>query len=138
MKINPSVRGADCFGSGHYGASRGSRKHVGLDYACYPGSAIYPDKDGCVTKIGYPYGDDLSFRYIEIEDDAGYRARYFYVQPKESLKVGDFVHNDEIIGHSQELGVRYPGITEHVHLETFTLIDGKKEYFDPASYYLRK
>ena len=135
MKINPPKRGADCHGSGHYGASRGDRKHVGVDFACYPNSAIYPEKDGKVTKIGYPYGDDLLFRYIEVTDYADYVVRYFYVRPIESLQEGDRVNPNEIIGYSQELGERYPGITEHVHCEVRDL---NGEYFDFNSYYLRK
>ena len=135
MKINPPKRIADNWGSGHYGASRGDRLHVGVDYACCPNSVIYPDKGGEVTKIGYCYSDDLSFRYIEVMDGSGIYARYLYVDP--IVEVGDYVTNAEPIGRSQELGKRYAGITEHVHMECFNLVDGKKVYFDPNSYYLR-
>lgn len=93
-------------------------------------------KGGRITKIGYAYGDDLSFRYIEIKDHLGEYARYFYVEP--SLKQGDMLAMGEIIGHSQKLGDRYEGITEHVHFECFQLINGKKEYFDPETYCFRK
>lgn len=143
MKINPPKRMADKFGSGHYGDRRSKvvdgetiyYSHVGEDYACYPDSVIYPDKAGEVTKLGYCYSDDLSFRYVEVRDDSGIYARYFYVNP--IVEVGDRVTNDEPIGRSQKLGGRYRNITEHVHLETFERVEGKKVYFDPNTYYLR-
>ena len=138
MLIQPPKRISDNWGSGHYGASRGDRKHVGVDFACYPNSAVFPEKAGRVTKVGYCYNDDLSFRYIEIEDSHGDFARYFYVEPTGAIEVGQLVYHKTILGHSQKRGDRYAGITEHVHLETFERKDGKKVYFDPSSYYLRK
>jgi len=137
VKITPPPRTSDSWGQGHYGASRGKRDHNGKDFACYPMSLIYPEKEGTVTKIGYPYGDDLSFRYIEIKDANDDYARYFYVEPTGAIEVGERVYHSTILGHSQKLGERYSGITEHIHFETFYLQNGIREYFDPDTYYLR-
>lgn len=115
MKILAAMRVHDSFGSGHYGASRGSRKHNGKDYACYPNSKIFSPVSGKVTKIGYPYSNDLSFRYVQITTAEGYNVRVFYIEP--SVKLNDIVDENRLIGSSQELGIRYPKITEHVHLE---------------------
>ena len=136
MKAILTARKQDKWGCGAYQAPRGNRKHNGIDYCCPPESLVMAQKGGRITKIGYAYGDDLSFRYIEIKDHLGEYARYFYVEP--SLKQGDMLAMGEIIGHSQKLGDRYEGITEHVHFECFELIDGKKEYFDPETYCFRK
>jgi len=127
--IMPPIRKSDKWGEGHYGASRGKRKHNGVDYACYPGSKVYPKSLGKVTKIGYPYSDDLSFLYVEVTTRGALIERYFYIEP--SVILGDIVSRDDIIGTTQKLGNRYPGITEHYHYERFKLIEGKKEYINP-------
>ncbi len=108
------LRDTDVHGSGSFGAPRGSRTHKGDDYACPVGSSILAPINGKVTKIGYPYGDDLSFRYVEITVSE-LRYRVFYVEP--IVEVGDIVTRQDVIGHSQKLGDRYNGITEHVHFE---------------------
>ena len=129
MIVQTPIRQTDKHGSGWFGAPRGSRKHRGIDYACYPGSVVLCMVDGVVSKLGYAYADDLSYRYIEITDTAGFKARYFYVEPIHEL--GDAVLAGEIIGQSQPLGTRYPGITEHVHFEVRNP-DG--DIIDPINY----
>lgn len=120
------LRGCDNWGCGHYGASRGSRKHRGVDIECTPGDPAFCLNRGIVTKVGYPYSDDLSYRYVEIAD-AGYRWRYFYVDP--IVNKGDEVDAYTQIGRHQALGPRYPGISEHLHLE---VIDSDGNYIDPT------
>lgn len=122
-------RHEDKWGSGAYGAPRGDRTHNGIDFVAEPGTMIYPDKFGEVTKLGYPYGDDTSFRYVEVTDENGYRLRYFYLIPV--VKVGQRVDKDTVIGAVQDLTTRYPGIKNHVHLE-IKLPDGS--YVNPSEY----
>ncbi|HYD43986.1 MAG TPA: M23 family metallopeptidase [Phenylobacterium sp.] len=115
----------DGFGSGAYGASRdgGVRHHEGVDYVAEGGQAVKAPISGYVTRIGYAYGDDLSFRYVEITNPAlRYQARVLYVSPE--VAVGDTVRLGEAIGEAQTLQGRYPGITDHVHLEVARLGEG--------------
>lgn len=114
MFVVPKVRSLDRWGSGHYGAPRGNREHKGVDLAVDAGTRVYAHFDGEVTKIGYPYGDDLSFRYVQISKD-GLDHRYFYISPEVSK--GDKVKTGDLIGVTQKLGNRYPEITEHFHYE---------------------
>ena len=107
-------RGQDKWGSGAYLASRGGRDHNGVDLAVQPETEIKATFAGTVTKLGFPYGDDLNYRYVQISKD-GYDYRIFYVHP--IVNIGDEVTEDTIIGTSQNLNKRYEGITEHVHLE---------------------
>ncbi len=122
-------RNQDSWGAGHYGASRGNRTHNGIDYECPPGSQICSLTSGIVTKLGYPYGDDLSFRYVEITGALGLRWRYFYVQP--GVSMNDIVERGQVIGTSQSLDKRYRGITEHIHLE---VKDGDN-YLNPEAHH---
>lgn len=115
IKLTTPERGIDDFGSGAFGASRGSRTHNGIDYCAQPNSLVYPVSAGTVTKLGYPYSDNLNFRYVQVTDDNGYDWRYFYVKP--TVDVGDIVTRDDVIGWVQNLDVRYKGITPHIHLE---------------------
>lgn len=125
MKLSDfEVRKCDSFGCGHFGASRGSRTHNGVDLLTPPNKQIPSPVSGVVTKLGYPYGDDLSFRYVEITQQ-DYKYRIFYVNP--TVKVGDKVEQGSIVGMSQDLDKRYKGIPNHVHFEILT--NGR--YVDP-------
>ena len=128
MILRPPVRGSDSKGAGYYGAPRGNRKHAGVDFACYPGSKVICQSTGSVTKLGYPYSDDLSFRYVQITTVDGIVERYFYVKP--CVEVGDVITPGRVLGTTQKLGSRYLGITEHFHFEV--KVDG--EHIDPTDY----
>ena len=114
MRVIAPLR-MDDQGSGRYQSPRGSRKHKGVDWAAAPGSAVLASEWGCVTKLGYPYADDLSFRYVEVTDGMKRRWRYFYVQP--SVEMGERVCPEDTIGTVQDIRTRYPGMTPHVHIE---------------------
>lgn len=115
LKVIAPPRGRDRHGSGEFGAPRGGRTHEGVDYAVAPNSLVLPLRSGKVTKLGYPYGDDLSFRYVEVTDARGYRWRYYYVEPM--VQAGLAVEPGDAIGLAQDLRPRYKGIKPHVHLE---------------------
>jgi len=127
------IRGQDKWGSGAYMASRGGRKHNGIDLACYKGSTILADQDGVVTKVGYPYPPEHAkkghFRYVEVRSDTGIRIRYFYVAP--SVSVGQRVMSGDPIGKTQGLISVYPGITDHYHFE---VKDSKDNFINPQEY----
>jgi len=126
--VNPQVRN-DSAGEGHFGASRGGRKHNGIDFVCTPEDFCFSPVAGEVTKLGYPYGDDLRWRYVEITDDRGLRHRLFYVSP--AVDVGDNVRVGDIVGEAQDISLRYPaqGMTPHVHYE---VMDSSGEFLDPG------
>lgn len=109
------MRGTDVHGSGYFHAPRGNRLHNGIDYSVIANSVVLSPVSGVVTKLGYPYADDLSFRYVQITDLEGYKWRLFYIDP--SVSVGEVVTIVSKIGVVQDLDERYPGITPHVHLE---------------------
>lgn len=123
--ISATERKQDSFGAGHFGASRGGRTHKGVDLAVQ----VHSLRNGTVTKLGYPYHADLSFKYVEVTDEQNLKARYFYVDP--CVEVGDKVLVGNALGVMQDLGKRYPSITPHIHFEVKN-VDG--DYLDPNDY----
>jgi len=121
-----SERKCDGHGCGHYGASRGTRIHHGLDLSCNPHTLVCSPVAGTVTKLGIAYADDHSFQYVEISDQ-GYQFRVFYVEPQ--VEKGQKVSKTTIIGEAQDLRPRYSNITPHVHLE---IKNADGEFIDPT------
>ena len=119
--VNPTgkaVRGCDGFGCGGFGSRRdgGDRRHQGTDFDASPHQAVRAPISGFVSKIGEAYVDDGRYHFVEITNPAlHYTARIFYVDP--SVKEGQAVRLGQPIGHDHSLEPRYPGITNHVHLE---------------------
>lgn len=111
-------RGDDAYGEGFFHASRdgGAREHEGVDYVAAAGQTVAAPISGYVSKIGYAYPDDQALRFVEIENPALHlTARVFYVDPR--VAVGDAVAIGHPIGEALSLQRRYPGITNHIHLE---------------------
>ncbi len=130
--VNPtglSVRGCDPQGCGTYGAPRKVGPHKGADYTAAAGQDVFASVSGVVDKIGYPYNDDLSYRYIKIVSSDGYVVRELYVLPVPGLAVGDSVTAGMVIGTEQPLSKRYPGITEHSHTD----IQKNNSWVDPET-----
>lgn len=133
------LRAFDAYGFGHYLAPRGiDREHNGVDLSCYPGTVIIPQIDGQVTKLGYCYSDDLSYRYVQVSDADGNRHRYFYVEPW--LELGAMVYaNQTPIGDAQDIADRYPPkrcggrMINHIHYEVMHPLDDKK-FFNPDNF----
>lgn len=131
------LRGTDDWGSGEFEASRGSNKHKGIDYACYPDTVIHSIFEGEVTKLGYCYKDALEFRYVEITDSKGNRHRQFYVYP--TVKVGNYVSNNWPVGISQDVSGYYKlkdsskVMKNHVHYE---ILDKNNDPINPKGYKL--
>lgn len=126
IKLTTPERGTDNFGSGAFGASRGSKKHRGVDFAAQPGSRVHAVLGGTVTKLGTAYRDTPNYKYVQVTDVDGNDWRYFYVKP--GVVVGDDIHPDDFIGIVQDLDSRYRGITPHIHLE---VINPDGEYVNP-------
>ncbi len=129
LKTTAPDRGTDTWGCGDYGASRGSRTHKGIDKLVMAGSSVLSPISGKVTKLGYCYADDSSYRYVQVTDSNGFSVRLFYVEP--SIRVGLMVRIGDKIGKSQNLGRRYNGMPNHVHIEIKNP-DGK--FIDPGCY----
>jgi len=116
--ISPTGKGirSDPKGDGHYGTSRGSRKHKGVDYLCDPEQDIYAPISGIITRIAYPY-KDKSYSGVVIEGKH-LTVKMFYFEPfPDFIKMEVF--QGQVIGFSQDISQRYGGspMKPHIHLE---------------------
>ena len=130
---NPAgiVREDDLYGSGRFGAPRdgGKRTHEGVDYVAAPGKEIRAPFSGTVSRVGYAYGGEHAYRFIEITDAAlGLTARIFYVDSP--LAIGQTVEAGQSVGTAERISMRYPLITNHVHVE---IEDARGRHLDPSA-----
>ena len=119
--FNP-IRGTDAWGSGHFGASRGSRPHLGIDIITVPNEPIYAPVDMYIERVSYPYIDSTSLKGIAFNtqvNGVNYDGRLWYFVPDASL-IGRDVNKGQFIGYAQGLQERYSAITDHVHLQLRT------------------
>ena len=108
----------DAAGSGYYNAPRGDRRHNGIDFVCPVGKGLVSPVSGTVTKLGYCYGDDPKWRYVQVTDSNEFAHRFFYVSP--TIAVGVQVQKGlHVLGFAQDITERYPdqGMTPHTHYE---------------------
>ena len=133
IKVITPERSTDPHGSGAWQASRGNRKHNGIDYACMPNSVVLSATIGMVTKIGFPYSPQdekkKHFRYIEVTTPLGYSIRYFYIKP--IVNLGEQISVGDPLGVVQDIGTAYGGITPHIHVG----VKKDSKYINPELYF---
>lgn len=125
--VNPTgqpIRGVDDYGSGAFGADRdnGSRKHLGLDIMASARQWIVSPIYGMVTRECHPYGDgkpgDCGIVIAGSGEHSELLVKLFYLDPFPGV-IMRMVKPREIVGWATGLQLRYPGITDHVHLEVW-------------------
>jgi murein DD-endopeptidase MepM/ murein hydrolase activator NlpD len=115
---NQISRVRDTYGSGQYGASRdrATRTHKGLDIITTAGETIYAPFTGDIIREAVPYANDPSYRGLVIkgiDNWEGYEVKIFYVEGILSGRV----NKGQNIGTAQNLKLKYPTITNHIHVE---------------------
>ena len=124
------LRGSDPEGSGAFAASRGAKRHKGVDYAFEPGAEVKSPIEGIVTRLGWAY-PNAPYRLIEILSHNGSLLwRFLYVNPV--VRAGQQVAMGQTIGTAQKISDRYgEKMTDHVHVEVnvdiVELIGGKHD-----------
>lgn len=108
---------SDSEGDGAFAARRGDKIHQGVDFEFDVGEDVACPATGRVSRIGYCYDDDLSYRYVEIlTHNKKAIVRLLYVLPM--VRRGDFVNRGDIIGQAQNIRKRYSrSMKNHVHCE---------------------
>lgn len=111
-----ALRGEDAWGSGAFGAPRGRRAHRGVDIVVAEGDVILAPFGGLLVREARPYDEDDRFSGLLLRGRGrwlGWEAKLFYLQPRRPGPV----RRGQIIGRAQNIALKYPGITPHVHLE---------------------
>lgn len=108
----------DGYGSGQYGSSRdgGTRTHDGIDIIVTAGEDISSPIKGTIVREAVPYGSDPNYKGVVIkgtDEWVGYEIKIFYAEGLFSGKA----NLSQKIGVAQSISAKYPGITDHIHLE---------------------
>ena len=125
----------DSWGSGHFGASRGSRIHRGVDVTGIPGSYVVAPAAGRVVRSGYPYADDDGpwNCYLLIREPDGTEWRLFYVSPLPGV-IGSDVVRGQVVAQLADVSEKYGDsrggrrMLPHCHVEQ--IVNGKR--IDPS------
>lgn len=110
----------DTQGDGHFGASRGRRRHNGLDIIVTPGSAVYCPIEGFMKRVAHPYGGRRNKKWLgcAIEGTGlylGYEVKIFYMDP---FLMGEYVYPNDIVGKAQAISKKYTSaMIDHLHVE---------------------
>ena len=124
------MRGDDDWGSGAFNAPRGERKHRGIDIITSPGEEIYCPIDGRIVRVAEPYDDEPRYNGLLLAGSGsweGYEIKLFYL---DGFSLGP-IEQGALMARSEDISIRYPGITNHVHLEVRR--DG--DLLDPTSFF---
>lgn len=126
----PLVIRNDAMGAGTFGSHRTGHIHQGTDYQAAPGVMVYSPVAGRVVRFGRPYATDDRYSLVEVHGD-GYAIKLFYVAPLATIAPGTIVSPGTPLGTVQDLALRYPGITNHVHVEVRRIVGA--QLIDPAT-----
>lgn len=126
------VRGCDPKGCGHYGASRGSRKHMGIDLVVERGAPIYSPITGYISRYPYPYASDLRFKGVEIigeKEHKDLKIKIFYCSP--TVSINTKITKGQKVAVAQAITDKYGlKMTNHIHVEFYK----NNQRVDPTPY----
>lgn len=113
-----AVRRRDNWGDGRFLAARTSndkpRRHNGIDLCVAPNIPILAPCVARVVREKPPYANSpLSGLLLEL--DGNVEMTFFYLEPDLNI-IGRTVVAGDVLGYSQDLTPRYPGITNHLHV----------------------
>ena len=116
-------------GCGHFGASRGTRTHEGIDILCTVGGEVYAPFDGFVERKVKPYAG-WNFSGLQINHGT-FLTKIMYFLPVEGLE-NTSVAKGQIIGYCQDIQNKYGStVPRHLHVE---VINTEGVHQDPEKY----
>jgi len=110
------LRGLDPKGDGQFAASRGGKRHKGVDYRYAEGDEVKSPVSGTVTRLSRCYNNE-PYLLVEILSHKGaFLWRFLYIEP--TVKAGQKILEGDLIGHAQNIASKYKGgMKNHVHVE---------------------
>ncbi len=116
--ISPTGKGIrkDSEGDGNYGASRGSRRHNGIDYLCQAGQDVVAPFDMTIVRVSNPKADSPLSGIVWERGRS--RGKMFYFMPYPDL-IGRAVAEGQAIGIAQSCSDDYglPKMMDHIHFQ---------------------
>ena len=113
------IRHSDKWGSGHFGAPRGDRRHRGVDFIVSPiGQIIVAPCAGDVVRYKRPYANPINgtlFNGLLIRA-SDFEYTLFYLEPLIEV-IRTRVEEGQIIGHAQDISLKYPQMIAHIHMQ---------------------
>lgn len=132
------VRRRDNWGDGGFGAARTSgdkpRRHNGLDLITAAHVPVVAFTTAKVVREKIPYANS-PLSGLLLEADHGLELTIFYIEPEMNV-VGRTVVPGDILGYTQDLTARYPGITNHIHIGMWAT--DLAAYLDPTAWFFSK
>lgn len=108
------TRKCDPKGCGNFGANRGSRKHMGIDFVTKLNDPIFSPVDGKITRYPFASSDQIH-KGIEIVN-SNETHQIFYIKP--IAKIGTYVKKGQLIAYADDITQKYGNqMTNHVHHE---------------------
>jgi murein DD-endopeptidase MepM/ murein hydrolase activator NlpD len=110
------LRGLDTWGSGAFDAPRGERRHRGIDIVIEPGETVLCPLDGNIVRVAEPYDDEPRFNGLLLSGSGSYsdlELKLFYL---DDFALGP-IKTGAVMAMAQDIALRYPGITPHIHVE---------------------
>lgn len=124
------IRGCDALGCGYFGASRGTRKHGGIDVVVKKGDNVLSPITGKVTRHGFPYAGDTKYQLIEVVNST-YKVKLMYCEP--ITPVGTSVVAGQVIAKAQDISEKHgSAMTPHVHVEVYENKNGNWQLINPT------
>lgn len=117
--VQPLIVRNDDWGKGHFKASRGSRKHSGIDFRVNAGDIIRSPLTGYMKRPSNPYRNDPRWTGIYIigtGEHEGYEMKIWYMTP--AISTGQQVQAGQIIGFAQAISGKYDSrMFDHIHVQ---------------------
>lgn len=131
-------RDSDNWGSGKYGAARGTgRRHKGVDIVI-PTVKLLPQVE--TVRVGRSYADSKEDDLIVVKPTEGilkdHEVKLMHLKPVPTIArklkyKGDKLNRQTIIASQESLQKRFPSIKDHVHVE---VRDPQGTIIDPTPY----
>ncbi len=129
-----TIRPDDDFGSGLFGASRGTRIHNGLDFFAEVGEAVYAPFDMELKRHGVPY--EIS-RGLTLQEYKGlgiysdYLVKVLYV--KNTDPIGTIYNKGEVFAYVQDVSEYHSTAEKHMNNHAHVEIYKNGKLIDPQT-----
>lgn len=116
--VNPTGKGvrSDASGDGKFGAKRGDRLHLGVDFLADAGQGVVAPVDAQYRRrVGRVYATDSTYIGMELES-TNFMLTFFYVSP--SINHMEFVKAGQLIGLAQDINAKWGDpMLNHIHMQ---------------------